>query len=329
MGATGNRVGFRFVNDFSNRFLFDPPVPTLSGSGGYNGGGYVTGVDMKFTGAGITAGRDGHGYQDNILAGSKHIEYFTNADIVSQSETPEGFIDCAANGFTRDGSTVGKDQIGSFRITNESGVTYHFSLPAYSSSEYSYTEKIDAPSRTYNEITKTAPYAYTWYLTAITGPDYVDRGLNGEPNGKLDDRDYGYWIDFGYRKWSNGYYWRNPVEGFNLDVDNNFKSYSYGKKEIYYLDYVRTASHILLFDKSQRLDGRGVTNKDGGYSTAASSTVARLDNIYLLGIDDFFGVGGYNALGNMDSYRTAILGKSIRSISFQYDYSLCQKTPNS
>jgi hypothetical protein len=327
MGATGNRVGFRFINDFSNRFLFDPPAPTTTGTGGYGGTENITGINMQFNSTNITAGRDGQGYQDNILAGSSHIEYFDNRDIVDRSGIPEGFIDCTADGFTRDGFTVGRQQIGSFKITNESGVTYHFALPAYSSSEYSYTEKIDAPSTTYNEITKSAPYAYTWYLTAITGPDYVDRsGEEGAPpNGKLDNFDYGYWVDFGYRKWSNDYHWRNPVEGFNLDLDHNFKTFSYGKKEVYYLDYVRTASHILLFDKSQRLDGRGVVDKNGGYSTAASSTVARLDKVYLLNIDDF----NTAMLDNMPFYRNDILSKSIRSVGFQYDYSLCNKTSNS
>jgi len=86
-------------------------------------------------------------------------------------------------------------------ITNASGVTYHYALPAYSENEIIYTEKIDAPALTYTQLTKPGKYAYTWYLTGITGPDFVDRGTLGV----LDEQDWGYWVAFDYGQWTTNY----------------------------------------------------------------------------------------------------------------------------
>lgn len=323
LGATGNKVGFRFTNDFSNRFLFEPPSPTYAGSS--------WGITMSFNTGSITAGKDGEGYHENILAGSRHVEFFTNTQIVNDLNTAiqKGFIDCTAPGFTRLHTGTSAAQIGGFKITNESGVTYHFSLPVYSYDEYSRIEKIEAPTATYNEITKNTRYAHSWMLTAITGPDYIDRGgTNNAPNGKIDEADWGYWVEFGYRKWASDYNWRNPAEGFNKDLDNNFQNYSHGKKEIYYLDFVRTATHIALFDKSEKSDGKGVIARAGGFSTS-SRTMAKLDNVYVLSWSDFASIGGLPILGNIPSNRTSIVSKSIRSIKFNYSYELVSKTLNS
>lgn len=325
MGVTANRVGFRFVNDFSNKFLFEPPVPKHTSPG----------MSMTFPAEGIAAGLDGEGYKDNILAGSKHIEYFTNNQIVNERSVTngKGFIDCNAIDFTRSASATEKlgDQIGSFKVTNESGVTYHFSLPVYSYEEYTYTEKIKPAggSKTYSEVTKNTKYAYTWMLTAVTGPDYVDRGgANGTPNGVVDEGDYGYWVEFGYSKWRGDYIWRNPASDFNREIDHNFKTYSSGKKEIYYLDFIRTSSHIALFEKSERLDGKGVASKSGGFSNASASTL-KLDKIYLLDNKDFNAIGGMEIRKNIQGYKSSIIEKSIRAIEFSYDYALVPGTDNS
>ncbi|MHC0443681.1 hypothetical protein, partial [Flavobacterium sp. 3-210] len=59
------------------------------------------------------------------------------------------------------------------------------------------------------ETIKTKPYATHWLLTAITGPDYVD--INN--NNIIDKDDYGYYVQFEYGKWSDGYGWRSPKVG--------------------------------------------------------------------------------------------------------------------
>ena len=143
-----------------------------------------------------------------------------------------------------------------FSITNQSGMTYHFGLPAYTSAEQDYQEKIDqSGGATGNRILKPNQYAYTWYLTTITGPDFVDR--NGD--GIADDGDWGYWVDFEYGKWSNTYNWRNPGQGFQRDQDPAWQDVSMGTKEVYYLNAIRTRTHVAIFEKDIRYDGKGTS----------------------------------------------------------------------
>src|SRR5688500_7202420 len=129
-------------------------------------------------------------------------------------------------------------------ITNESGVTYHYALPVYSFDEHTYSGRVDYKnSHQFNTYRKSERYAYTWLLTAVTGPDFVDRNENGY----ADAQDWGYWVTFEYGKWSNAYNWRNPAEGFNKDIDQAFNNFSKGKKQLYYLNAIRTKSHTALF----------------------------------------------------------------------------------
>jgi hypothetical protein len=161
-----------------------------------------------------------------------------------------------------------EDKIGGFMITNESGVTYHYALPVYAYNEYTRT-RLKEPVKeaaTIKEIKNNEPYAYTWLLTAITGPDYVDRGGQDDgPNHILDDDDFGYWVKFDYGLWSDSYQWRTPFTGYANDIESKYETFSYGIKELYYLDAIETKSHKAFFVKSKRQDGRGVTSRlEGG-----------------------------------------------------------------
>ena len=236
---TNAPMHFRFDNDFSNQYrqvsqfvgnsyayAFDP-TPSR---GENNGTGYRTSTDE--------------------LAGSKHIEYFTNHEIRNGDAQLRGFIDAQVTGFQREDNS----QIGGFKITNASGVTYHYSLPAYSKAEHVYTENSQSPGNSiaWNKLDKPVPYAYTWYLTAMTGPDFVDRGTPG----MVDGADWGYWVSFDYGLLTNDYHWRNPFQGWHMDLDNHFRQYSTGTKDIYYLDAIRTRTHTALFVKEGRADAK-------------------------------------------------------------------------
>ncbi|MEO1254819.1 MAG: hypothetical protein AAFY41_08045, partial [Bacteroidota bacterium] len=251
-----NRVGFRFVNDFSNR---------LTTSTGVASDGDV-GVFHSF--GNIVSGEDGSSsYTDGVLNGaSRRVEYYTNGQIRTALNEFQstgvwpgnllGYVETNSSGFYRDGLNV--DQIGAYRITNESGVNYHFTLPAHSYDEYGYSENTKK-SFTFNEYKNPEKYAYTWHLTGITGPDYVDRGGGpdgSKPNGKLDKNDWGYWVEFDYGKWTSQYFWRTPGEGVDEDLDSDFKSFSEGTKEVYYLDAIRTKTHTALFVKDVREDAK-------------------------------------------------------------------------
>ena len=118
------------------------------------------------------------------VPGSKNIEFFTNDKILDPTKKDQlalqGFRECNAAGFTRS-SAQGVGTVGAFSITNESGVTYHFSLPAYTYQEYTYSQNKDVKDKiSFNMMEQKDKYAYTWYLTGITGPDYVDRGPSDE-----------------------------------------------------------------------------------------------------------------------------------------------------
>ncbi len=179
---------FRFVNDFSNRLTYTPADFNVSADK----------ISFDFSGK-ITTGKDGtDGYNPatNHLAGSKHVEWYSNQEILKDNPKvnpyKEGFINCIAEGFVRESDT----QIGRYSITNSSGVTYHYALPAYSYDEYmksvnSSTKQAEDGER-WNELKKPKRYAYTWFLTSITGPDFVD--IN--ENGFTDHGDWGYWVNF-------------------------------------------------------------------------------------------------------------------------------------
>jgi hypothetical protein len=245
---------FRFINDFSNRFEFE-------GGEIENGPSDQTPLQYNFSnGSNLQQGETGsYHYISNQVQGSRNIVWLTNQDILSHSQraVSTGFIETASTGFNRSTPDATDDNnIGGFVITNESGVKYHFALPAYSYEEYMYSEN-KSKVETYNEFNKPSKYAYTWYLTAITGTDYVDRGPQGVADGKLNEYDWGYWVEFEYGKWTENYAWRNPSEGMTSDLDQNFKNFSSGKKELYYLDAIRTKTHTALFFKTIKNDGKG------------------------------------------------------------------------
>lgn len=256
LGFADKKPTFRFINDFSNRLEYEAGNFKVDVNDRSNYLSFQYNNDI-ITGE---TGSDGYHAENNRLAGSKHVVHYTNAEILRQTNRnpfAEGFINTKAAGFVRENNA----QIGGFMVTNESGVTYHFALPAYSYDEYMKSENVKAKVETFNELKKPEKYAYTWYLTAVTGPDYVDRGNQG-----LDESDWGYWVSFEYGQWTNNYQWRNPGIGFNQDIDGEFENFSYGIKELYYLDAIRTATHTALFIKQMRKDGKGVSNKEsGGY----------------------------------------------------------------
>ncbi|UXX79799.1 hypothetical protein N7E81_01590 [Reichenbachiella carrageenanivorans] len=242
-GVHSNQLGFRFIGDFSNRFLFDPPS--------FTNGSDLLNFDFNDAASEVTGDGELAGMIDGKLAGSKNIEYFTNYEIKFNNARLKsvGFIDTNSSGFNRNGTS--NHQIGAYVVTNESGVKYHFSLPVYASEEYQYSEKITGVT-TFNEIIKPKEYAYTWLLTGITGPDFVDRGVIGE----FDEEDWGYWVEFDYGKWTEDYVWRNPDLGTHKDLDTNFENFSTGIKEVYYLDQIKTKTHTAVFVKDIRDDAK-------------------------------------------------------------------------
>lgn len=342
------KPAFRFIGDFSNRYLqalmdFGDEFLTM--------GGYAKSFQFANPQYGNQDGNKGYDPSSNKLAGSRNIEYFTNNQILSKDAYLKGLRKPVAND---ESLYSANDQIGGFMITNESGVTYHYALPVYSYDEYSRTENIklaikgNPEEQQFTEQSRKTPYAYTWLLTAVTGPDYVDFNKNN----MVDEQDWGYWVDFQYGKWTPGYQWKNPSEGYHIDDDANFRTYSKGYKEIYYLNYIKTRTHTAIFEKEIRWDGKSADNNykisSAGSNYSFPVATLRLNQIYLINnkdnINNLASSGtiyndrfsnitheGANVVDkyDVDAYRSQLEEASIRAIRFNYDYSLCLGTTNS
>lgn len=354
IGYSGKNMEFKFENDFSNKYV--------QTDGSISASNYPASVNF-----GTPSTSAYYSVSTNRLEGGRHIEYYTNQEIVDDIAASDGFMDATAPGFSRSTTGYKKDLIGGFMITNSSGVTYHYALPVYSQSGSRITKNIDETSG--NALYSTAEFAYTWFLTAITGPDFIDHNNNGFP----DEQDWGYWVRFDYGKWTEKYKWRNPGEGYMKDLDYKFKNYSFGTKEVYYLNRIVTRSHTAVFEKEIRADAKGVAREDSYLPYDASvqytsktnypTSSLKLKKIYLLNNEDLNDIEINNSIeqksnlynhnipsqyitepydfetfhlgqnvfdyADANSIRATIEAKSIRIIDFNTDYSLCSGLPNS
>jgi len=365
-------IGFRFIGDFSNTLIQNYTPFNSDASAIKFSRPPFSKISEKYT-----YGTRNYEPSNQNLSGSKSITYFqsnSNGNIYAISGQSD-FIPPVAKGLDRakhaapisGGSSYAG--IAGFAITNESGVTYHYNLPAYNYDEESYQENSRKSSGLrFNRQTKSAGYAYTWHLTAITGPDYVDRGTPGV----LDDSDYGYWVSFEYGKWNDQFVWRTPSEGFMENFDQDFNSVSMGKKEVYYLNSIRTRTHTALFEKDVRTDGKSASvesfnknwssqnNVSTDYSNQGvyninSTQSLRLSHVYILKNGTFSNlgtaVGGTSGLipagrtvnctdcelpnnildmNDINVYgRNKLESNSLRVIDLNYDYSLAKGSTTS
>lgn len=188
----------------------------------------------------------------------KSVEVFTNAQILS-GVSATGGIFIEANNLNRNQPQIYRpESIGGYRITDIDGKVYHYSLPVinYEIWYKNFTVPTNEDSK-FMERELNAPYATDWLLTAVTGPDYVD--TNG--NNKVDKVDYGYWVEFDYGKWSDGYIWNGSSGSYDTvkgstSADDRYEYYR-GRKQVYYLDAVKTRTHTAYFIKSLRKDSQG------------------------------------------------------------------------
>jgi hypothetical protein len=223
--------------------------------------------------------------------------------------------------------------IGGFVVTDPSGMNYHFALPVYDYSFYSKSWQKADPTKT-NVISRTSAFANTWLLTAITGPDFVDRGGTGNTgDGYIDENDWGYWVKFNYAKAGDDFAWSIPYNKQKPSSDDLYYTYASGNKEKYFLNTIETRSHVAMFIKDTRSDA-----KDAGGIIKPTMRLAEIDlitkdtyrtltgNKYKLpdvsGKIDF----AYTlaSLQPVSLYRANFLRASaIRRVVFNHDYSLC------
>ena len=245
---------------------------------------------------------NGFNSQTNRLRKGSFIETFTNNEIRNSLNqgNPLNFIE--AHGINRADEVYSDYGIGGYRITTADGRVYHYSLPVYQKEQFSRsTARNKNPNLEFFEQSQLDAFATHWLLTAITGPDYVD--VNN--NSIVDEADFGYWVDFEYGKWSDGYAWRTPtVTGFEETPSSI--SHQWGYKEIYYLDKIKTKTHTALFVKEVREDNRssivtiGSSNSPKVYDKngTRNSILGDDGNFYMQGLYGDLNIGGVSQAAN-------------------------------
>ena len=272
---TQDQKYFFFENEHSG--YLENLIDEVTGSGdNYSNYNIDTLVKWKLPKASQEYYNDSIYYNDATFrkGSAKHVEFYTNSELCGTSP-PSNFIE--ANGFTRTlgNNTCPGDGIGAFVITSPTGMNYHFSLPVYqleNETLKSYKEISAETEDNHFKYIKEVRYAYSWLLTAVTGPDYVDLNTNGE----LDENDKGYWVEFTYAKQTD-VAWETDKSshtkfGINTPLeptDLGYMSYFYGTKQVYSLTSIRTRTHMAKFylEDNSYINSQSATvnNKGGAY----------------------------------------------------------------
>ncbi|MCF8284526.1 MAG: hypothetical protein K9I48_06075 [Sphingobacteriales bacterium] len=219
------------------------------------------------------------------------------------------------------------------------------------------------PDQEFNTSTKNGKYAISWKLTAITGPDFVDVNHDGIAN----NGDKGYWIVFDYGKWVSDFNWREPFYGcyasniqnkslptlYNNIYSNSSRnsennlfregSYSTGSSEQYYLNSIETATQKSIFIKDIRNDGHsieisGITKPQLKLSKIVLFNKSDVENINFenastASLGGNVNFGNSNNIIDINDYESLkstsdIENKSLKTIEFTFDYSLCKGVYN-
>lgn len=161
----------------------------------------------------------------------------------------------------------------------------------------------------------TPAYATSWLLSGVLSPDYVDRTGDG-----ISDDDYGTAYKFNYNNIPTTYKWRAPYqlnmanwnEQLQSDPKDDRGTIVYGEKELWYLRSVESKTEIAIFSTSNREDGLGVNDQNGGINSTAR--VLKLDSISLY--------------TKADWNKNGPAATPIKVVHFEYDYSICPGVPN-
>lgn len=157
--------------------------------------------------------------------------------------------------------------------------------------------------------TSTPAYAHSFLLTSVLSTDYVD--VTGD--GPSDD-DFGSFTKFNYTLKDASYAWKAPYgdnkaqydPGFKSDAQDDKASYLSGSREQWNLHSIETKNFVAEFYTSVRDDGRG--------ADAVNDLSYKLDSIRL-----------YN---KHDRFINTTAAVPIKTVIFNYDYSLCAGVPN-
>lgn len=172
----------------------------------------------------------------------------------------------------------------------------------------------------YYNSTVTPPYAHSYLLSAVLSTDYIDSDDVRGPS----ENDFGNYTKFYYQRHA-GYKWRIPFETLKCSYNEGLKSdytddkgnFVYGEKEVAYLEKVESKNYVAIFETAKRCDARGANGREGGLSTSSTSGYSYyLKSIKLFTKDEY------------SKYLEDQSGIPVKTVHFEYDYSLCGNVPN-
>ncbi len=233
------------------------------------------------------------------------------------------------------------DQIGEITILKNDGARYIYGKPLYNIKQkevsftavephnvrpspedgtISYLPK-DAGIKNKNGIdhfyssTTLPAFAHSFAITEILSSDYSDvDDVLGPSIG-----DYGNYTRFDYKapieyKWRSPYTDANYNEGFRSDENDDKASYIYGEKELSYLEYIFTKTHVARFVTTQRQDAHEASGEYAVGSIPGPQSMLKLDKILLYALPEY-----EKALANEIPVEDIV---PIKVVNFEYDYML-------
>jgi hypothetical protein len=173
------------------------------------------------------------------------------------------------------------------------------------------------------ESTTTPPYATQFLITAVLSPEYRDitnDGISPDDNGNYVKFNY-FKEDFNTGQDNACYNWRTPFRkdyatynrGLRSDEDDDKGTYVFGQKELWYIHSMESKTEKAEFYYSMRKDGLGVEGENGGKNS--DMYLRKLDSVKIYTL---------SALENASVNEPT----SLKTIHFEYDYSLCPNTEN-
>ncbi|WP_207513122.1 PA14 domain-containing protein [Longitalea luteola] len=179
------------------------------------------------------------------------------------------------------------------------------------------------PKDGYYNHEKLSAYSHSFLLSGILSSDYVDITGDG-----ITEDDNGDAVKFNYSRiyrLGDAYKWRAPYqqnlaaynEGLKTDSRDERGSYTYGEREVWYLNSIESKTMIATFvleTDSIRQDSYGVLGENGGQDV--NQRLFRLKKINLYAKADYLKNGPVNA-------------KPVKTVHFDYSYELCRNNPGS
>lgn len=179
----------------------------------------------------------------------------------------------------------------------------------------------------YFQREKIDPYAHSFLLTGVLSPDYVDVSGDG-----ISDDDMGTAVKFNYTKITHpqeasgrGFGWRAPFtaqsglaaynQGLKTDNSDDKAYYTYGERELWYLNSIESKTMIATFTLEDRNDGKAAAGETGGVSSSLGMKRLKRIDIY----------------SKAEWVKTSGVKRPVKTIHFEYyqgSSELCQGTPN-